>query len=534
MPARNGRVSASSSAVRSRSSTTWSRRDLLRMLPGAGVAACAALHSALPLWAEPRAASSFLAAVHPFLSAPSGDEGAVDFDSSDEQLVAGFHWAKAQALQYAHNVAPVGPWYEAALPGRHAFCMRDASHMSNGAQILGLQAQNKNMLRKFAAAVSPSRDWCSYWEINSDNVPAPVDYKNDQDFWFNLPANFDVLNACYRQYLWTGDRDYLSGDFLSFYRHTVTDYVKTWEVDDTGLVGAKPPYGIRGIGSYNEGVDSIRVGADLVAAQYSAYRSFAAMERMLGGSGEDADFDQRAQHIRQLFNRDWWDGRDRRYFFAMGADGHFMHMEPDSAGVLMSLPLYFGLVDPGMRTQLTLKETERYLPISEADVASLRDGLEVRTYLPDIYYRYGWSQAGYDTLIALMDPRLYRREYPECPYTVVGNVATGLMGIGVEPSSGDLQTFPQLTRETEWAAIRHVPVRANRISVRHDGNGKTSVRNEAGPALRWRAAFAPGSGTLHVDGAKARVVETARDSVIPQRYALVTVPPGKESVVAVA
>lgn len=533
MAMRKGRASGHSPGSLASSSTVWSRRDLLRMLSGAGIGAVGALHSPLSLWAEPLARTSVFPGGRAFLSSPSDHEGAVDFDSSDQQLVAGFHWAKAEALHYVHNVAPVGPWYEAALPGRHAFCMRDVSHMSNGAHILGLQAQNKNMLHKFAAAIAPSRDWCSYWEINSDNLPAPVDYQNDQHFWFNLPANFDVLNACYRQYLWTGDEDYLSGDFLSFYRHTVTDYVKEWDSGGDGLVGASPQDGTRGIGSYNEGIDGIRVGADLVAAQYSAYRSFAAIERRLGRISSAVDFDRRAQHLRDLFNRGWWDSSDRRYFFALGDDGHFMHLAPSSAGTLLSLPLYYCLVDPE-RTHLTLELVARYLPISEADVASLREGLEDRTYLPDIYYRYGWAQAGYQTLIALMDPRLYRREYPEVSYTVVGNVATGLMGIGVEPSSGDLRTFPQLTRETEWAAIRHVPVRANMISVRHDGNGKTSVRNESGPPLRWRAGFPLGTGTLLIDGAKAKAIEATHESVIPQRYAVVTVPAGRESVVAVA
>ncbi len=529
MAVQRGRTSGRSPGSSVNTPGGWSRRDVLRVLAGAGIGAVGALRSPFPLWAELRAENPFVAAG----PSASGREGAVDFDSSDQQLVAGFRWAKTEALRYAHNVAPVGPWYEAALPGRHAFCMRDVSHMSNGAQILGLQAQNKNMLRKFAAAISPSRDWCSYWEINSDDRPAPVDYQNDQHFWFNLPANFDVLNACYRQYLWTGDNDYLAGNFLSFYRHTVTDYVKKWEVGDDGLVGSRPGDGTRGIGSYNEGIDGIRVGADLVAAQYSAYRSWASIERLLGQSSGADEFDRRAQDLRQLFNRDWWDTSARRYFFALGENGRFMDLDEGSAGTLMTLPLYFGLVDPGIRTQLTIEEVARCLPISEATIASLREGLEDRTYLPDIYYRHGLSQAAYQTLIALMDPRLYRREYPEVSYTAVGNLATGLMGIAVEPASGDLQTFPQLIRETEWAVIHHVPVRANTISVRHDGNGKTRVTNESGPALRWRAGFPLGTGTLLVDGAKSKVTEAAREGIIPRRYTVVTLPAGKESVVAI-
>ncbi len=41
------------------------------------------------------------------------------------------------------------------------------------------------------------------------NRPASADYKSDAEFWYNLPANFDVLDACYRMYLWTGNKAYI-------------------------------------------------------------------------------------------------------------------------------------------------------------------------------------------------------------------------------------------------------------------------------------------------------------------------------------
>ena len=67
---------------------------------------------------------------------------------------------------------PVGPWYEAALPGREAFCIRDVSHQCIGAEILGQGKQNLNMLRKFVENISEAKDFCSYWEINRHNLPA--------------------------------------------------------------------------------------------------------------------------------------------------------------------------------------------------------------------------------------------------------------------------------------------------------------------------------------------------------------------------
>ena len=87
--------------------------------------------------------------------------------------------------------------------------MRDTSHQSTGAAVLGLSGHTLNMLHRFAGSISQTRDWCGFWEINKDGFPAPADYQDDRHFWYCLPANFDVMQACYRQFLWTGDRTYL-------------------------------------------------------------------------------------------------------------------------------------------------------------------------------------------------------------------------------------------------------------------------------------------------------------------------------------
>src|SRR5260370_13899534 len=109
--------------------------------------------------------------------------------------------------------------------------MRDVCHQATGAHALGLALHNRNMLRRFAENISDSKDWCSYWEINRYNRPAPVDYTNDAEFWYNLPANFDVLDCCYRMYLWTGNVAYINDAvFLNFYDRTVHDYVDRWDL----------------------------------------------------------------------------------------------------------------------------------------------------------------------------------------------------------------------------------------------------------------------------------------------------------------
>jgi hypothetical protein len=84
-------------------------------------------------------------------------ESPLTLASSDAQLVEAFSWAARQASVYAFDGDAVGPWFEAALPGREAFCMRDVSHQAMGGHALGLQAHVRNVLSRFAENVSFAR-----------------------------------------------------------------------------------------------------------------------------------------------------------------------------------------------------------------------------------------------------------------------------------------------------------------------------------------------------------------------------------------
>jgi hypothetical protein len=86
------------------------------------------------------------------------------------------------------------------------------------------------------------------------------------------------------------------------------------------------------------------------------------------------------------------------------------------------------------------------------------------------------------------------------------------MGITVEPSSPaeaekegmyvdrTIKTLSGLTKETPWAELQHLPIRANTITVRHDGTTKTTFTNEHGPALMWKAEFPGDADELLVNG----------------------------------
>jgi hypothetical protein len=506
-----------------------SRREFLECFVRLAAGGSALAIEVMSLFADPLARSGLLPAMADItaIAETSRREGSIEFESSDKNLVDGFRWAKNQALLYIRDSGAVGPWYEAALPGRNAFCMRDVSHMSTGAQMLGLGLRTRNMLRHFAANISASKKWCTWWEITGDGKPAPVDYKNDTDFWYDLPANFDVLDACYRQWLWTRDNAYVTDDvFLNYYRRTVTDYVRTWDHD--GLLEHLPGDGHMGIATYDEDLENqVLVGADLIAAQYAAYRAYGAIANYRNEMTTAAEFTRKANCLKSLYNDKWWDSSTKSFFGALGEDGKFdRNLQASTGGSDIEFPLYFRLTEEGLKTHASLDRLEAYVHLDGAVRTGIVGGVEGLSYLPDIFYKHGRSQSGYAVLLALMSPDLKRRTYPEVSYTVIGNIGTGLMGILPPPHAGTVETFPQLTARTAWAALHHVPFGNNIITVRHSGNGETALSNEMGSDLLWRAGF-PGQGTsVLVDGKRVPAETAIRPGGLNETYCTVQVASG--------
>jgi hypothetical protein len=428
-------------------------------------------------------------------------ESSLVLETSDSRLASAFDWAKGQALDYVFPALvhddPVGDWYEAALPGRFAFCMRDVSHQATGAQALGLALINHNMLRKFAQGISPERDFCTYWEIDKWNRPAPVDYKNDKDFWYNLPSNLDLLDACWRQFLWTADRSYIEDPaFLDFYRLTVNDYVQAWDKDGDGVPEHHLEYGSRGLGSYDEGPYSDRTlfGSDLMAAEARAFESYAEMLEFGGKEDEAESWRERAAGLREKYAADWWsEARGRFADFAL-IDGRLV-FEDMFWGALS--PLYFRLIPAGTRCDATLQRILTGDP----------EGIEAESYLPEIFYAYGVDEAAYSEILELSDPAKKRREYPEVPFALIGAITTGLMGIEPEARTRTVETRSRLTGQTEWAELRNVPIFDGAINVRHDGRERSECAVRSGGAVVWKAAFEGYWEELEVNGVLQKALQ---------------------------
>ncbi|NUU59834.1 hypothetical protein [Paenibacillus agri] len=414
--------------------------------------------------------------------------GAVTFQSSDKDLNEGFVWAKRQALEYAHfGEDAVGLWYEAALPEREAFCIRDVMHHSTGAAVLGLRYHTKNMIMRFAENIAESRDWCTYWEITKDNVPAPVDYENDADFWYNLPANFDIIHTSWRQYEWTGDDCYLNDSQLQkFFELTLNEYTKTWDKDGDGILEYYPEYGRRGLATFNEAGLHPLLGGDMIGSQVAGYRSFAQLARLRGLAEVAQQYDNKADELEQRYEKDWWNEGKDRFYGAMLQDRSFVKVYHAEGNFL---PLYYGSIGNREKLNKALED------VKINRVANV----EGKTYLPDIFYRYGENEEAFKELKELVDPSLDRRDYPEVSYCVVGSVAAGLMGIAGDGASV-ISTLPRLAQSLEWAELGDVPILDRTITVKHKGNTESAVTLQAGKPFVWKAAFPGHVDTLYYNG----------------------------------
>ena len=422
---------------------------------------------------------------------PSELQSKLEINSSSGPLVDVFHWARSQAMAYAFDHGdPVGPWYEAVEPGREGFCIRDTCHQAMGAHALGLARFNLNMLRLFAENISDAKDWCSYWEIDRNNRPAPVDYENDASFWYNLPSNFDLLDCCFRMYVWSGDLAYIEDPvFLNLYDRTVNDYVERWGLDLDHIM-TRPrllnPRGIfdpakkfpknRGIPGYNENDHSYLIGFDVLATQRAAYLAYAHLQGARQNAALADQYLKKAAAVENLIKTHWWNQADS-CFYARESENHQMigcDMRPASPAL----------------------------------------GVDWRT---DVISDSGTSIVAADpdaTMARLLDLSHARLEYPEVSFTRVGEIVTDALGVRLEYSSPLLsasvgnwvevtvRTLPGLGSQIEWAEVRNLPIRACQVSIRHDGPGKTTFTNQRGPALIWHAMFEGQHANLMVNGSK--------------------------------
>lgn len=417
----------------------------------------------------------------------------VTFKSSDPALETAFVRAKDMALSYKGKVGdPVGPWYESALPPRSAFCMRDVAHQTLGGEVLGLHKENKNMLRHFVKGISASKDWCSFWEINHLGKPAVEDYRDDQAFWYNLNANFDVITASWKLYLWTGDEEYIKGaDFVNFQEKSVNEYIESWVLQADSLLSrpthpnAPIPFNekdafhrCRGLPSYSEGVPNIKMGVDLVAALYSGLNAYANILELKGKSQQASVYREKAAAYQKNIDTYWWNDANSRYHTFYSDSHEFGHDEGET------FLLWFDALKAGERKEKTIQ----HLLANKWNVENL-------SYFPLIMYQNGQADKAYDYMLHLTDPATKRREYPEVSFGVVKGFTEGLMGLEADARKDQLSTLYR-GKSGSSSELKDVPVLNTFISIKHEGNRKSRLTNNGAKKILWQPQFINDQGKL--------------------------------------
>lgn len=419
------------------------------------------------------------------------------FTSTDKNLEKTYNWARNMALSYAHDGNdPVGYWYEAALPQREAFCMRDVSHQSVAAHILGLEKHNKNMFTKFAENISEGKDWCTYWEINKYNKPAPADYTNDKEFWYNLNANFDVLQACLKMYEWTADEDYLrDSTFTYFYDKSMNEYVKHWMLEPENIMD-RPRYmhqpenfdinnnfhTCRGLASYVENFRGLTLGVDLLASVYAACESYSQMASINGDEVTAQKYHDKAQSYSDIIENRWWSD-ENQYYYTFWTEEHEFYR-----GEGVPFLLWFNVI----------KDNKR-ITASISDILSKEWNVENLSAFPVILYRLGYDEEAYKYLVSL--PTLNRCEYPEVSYGLIEGCTVGLMGIQPMASKNSLSTCSHIAGEEE-VQIKNLPLWSGYITLKHVGKKSSCLTNNTGRELIWNVSFIGEYSSIEINGEK--------------------------------
>lgn len=159
----------------------------------------------------------------------------------------------------------------------------------------------------------------------------------------------------------------------------------------------------RGVPGYNESEHGYVAGIDLLAAEYAAYRDYAAIERMCGDEVGSQNAADEAAAINSLVNTKWWNPDANGFYLTL--DGHHQLGGHDAADVL-----YWGVADEGPKTEAAVKDL-RVEVKNRAPCA-----VEEQSHYAEILYRYGAPEAGYSVILDLARVQAIAvRNIPRCP-----------------------------------------------------------------------------------------------------------------------
>jgi hypothetical protein len=396
------------------------------------------------------------------------------FACSDPELRDGFAWAVPEALARVRTRDPGAmPSYWAGLTDRPLFYSRDVAHQVLGGHLLGLDAENAAMLRRFAASATEPRGFYPLWAFGFDGRIAEIDYRDDTDFVRETPAAFEIAEKSIEQYLWTGDERYVSDPvFLAYYDNLVRRFVPLHDILGTGVAGERDTRDIfAGSPTYNEAkwAPGMQVAGDGIASQWAAMTAIASAvpDTDLAGQARAS-----ADRLRAHFEAEWWDEERGQYLTGMSGTRRYTEWAFEPSW----FPAVKSMMSPGARAEAQLAYLDRSLGQRRPE------NIEAFTYLPEAYLAYGHDATAVRWIKHLIASG---SAYPEVPFTVVSHLCVGLTG--ARPGhDGSLETRSHLP--DGWLEVTDLPLRSHLVSIRHDGAEQSTLTVRRGDTpLRWTA-----------------------------------------------
>lgn len=474
-----------------------------------------------------------------------GESSGLSIQTSNPKLERAFQWASAKALSYVqtgktgvvdgHERQRQGvgsvkyiPSYWAGYTWRTAFYSRDFCHQAAGAHLLGLQAENLSMLRAFARTATAERKWYPLWALNFDGSPFKLDYAGDDSFVREVPAVFELVEQCHRQYLWTGNAAYVHDPVLwSFCTKAVTEFIRLHDTRIPNGVAEGDGSGdiFRGSATYNEIHSPLVEAGDGIACQYQALCAYARLLAARGDKNEAGIVEKRAGQLRTFFNTRWGVKKDAENY-VRGYDVQGQVLTDFGRENSWFLPLKL-ITKPSPKTDAYLDFIARAVETPEGRPTNL----EAITYLPGVFFPHNRVEDAWKWLEYIMDQP--DKEYPEISYTLISHIVEGLLGFKPNAPEAAFMTVSRLPRAVGRLGVRQVALGNHRIQVTHEGRSKTTVVHQSGErSLKWTACFYGDHASLRIDG-KPTVAQKHLLHGVPTSSVTVEVRPGQSVMVEV-
>lgn len=466
------------------------------------------------------------------------DRSPLSIQTSHAKLEAAFTWAMGKALSYVqtgktgvvdgHERDRRGtgqvtylPSYWAGYPWRTAFYSRDYCHQAAGAHLLGLQRENLTMLRAFAGSATRARKGYPLWALNFDGSPFRLDYAGDHSFVREVPAVFELVEQCHRQYLWTGNPAYATDPVLwDFCTMAVTEFIDWHDTRIPNGVAEGDGSGdiFRGSATYNEIRSPMVEAGDGIACQYQALRAYARLAAVRGEADRAADFEVKAARLREFFNTQWG-VKAGASNYVRGYDVRGEALTDFGLENSWFMPMKF-ITEPSPKTDAYLDFVARSVATPEGRPSNL----EAISYLPGVFLPYHRVEEGWTWLEYIIDQP--DREYPEISYTLISHVVEGLLGVEPDAPGHALRTVPRLPRAIGRLGVSGIAVGDHILEVLHEGARRSTLTHARGPVpVRWTACFHGDHPWIRVDGTPRAALVRRIHGVVASSV-VVEVPPG--------